>query len=232
MLENYTEDSIRTLDWQEHIRKRPGMYIGKLGDGSSRDDGIYVLIKEAIDNSIDEYMMGFGKNIELNLNEKEVSIRDYGRGIPLGKVLDVSFKMNTGAKYDSKVFKKSVGLNGVGIKAVNALSTGFTIKSFREGEVKIVEFSKGHLIKNHELGKAEEQNGVQISFTPDEEIFGNYHFIFEYIESMLKNYAFLNPGLVISLNGQKFVSKNGLLDLLNENMSSEGIYPLIHLRGE
>ncbi|HBF88451.1 MAG TPA: DNA topoisomerase IV [Bacteroidales bacterium] len=232
MIEQYTEDSIRTLNWEEHIRKRPGMYIGKLGDGSSRDDGIYVLIKEAIDNSIDEYMMGFGKAIEININEHFVNIRDYGRGIPLGKLVEVVSKMNTGAKYDSKVFKKSVGLNGVGIKAVNALSTGFTIKSFREGEVKIVEFSKGHLIKNHELGKAEEQNGVQISFTPDEEIFGNYHFIFEYIESMLKNYAFLNPGLVISLNGQKFVSKNGLLDLLNENMSSEGIYPLIHLRGE
>lgn len=230
--EAYTEDSIRTLNWEEHIRKRPGMYIGKLGDGSSRDDGIYVLIKEAIDNSIDEYMMGFGRAIEISINERLVSIRDYGRGIPLGKVVEVASKMNTGAKYDSKVFKKSVGLNGVGIKAVNALSTGFKIKAVREGEMKVVEFSQGHLIKEHPVEKTEEQNGTFISFTPDEEIFGNYHFIFEYIEAMLKNYAFLNTGLIISLNGQKFVSKNGLLDLLNENMSSPGIYPLIHLKDE
>src|SRR3989339_2204385 len=202
-MNTYTENEVKTLEWNEHIRRRPGMYIGKLGDGSSPDDGIYILLKEVLDNSIDEFMMGFGKNIDININDDSLQVRDYGRGIPQGKLLDAASVMNTGAKYDSKVFKKSVGLNGVGIKAVNALSTGFTIKSFREGEVKIVEFSKGHLIKNHELGKAEEQNGVQISFTPDEEIFGNYHFIFEYIESMLKNYAFLNPGLVISLNGQK-----------------------------
>ncbi|OFX21066.1 MAG: DNA topoisomerase IV [Bacteroidetes bacterium GWA2_31_9] len=232
MLENYTEDSIRTLDWQEHIRKRPGMYIGKLGDGSSRDDGIYVLIKEAIDNSIDEYMMGFGKNIELNLNEKEVSIRDYGRGIPLGKVLDVSFKMNTGAKYDSKVFKKSVGLNGVGIKAVNALSQSFIIKSFRGGEVKAIEYSEGQIVSDNPVEKSEESDGVAIKFTPDDTIFGHYHFLFEYIESLLKNYVFLNAGLTINFNGQKFYSKNGLFDLLNENMSSPGLYPIIHLKDE
>jgi len=232
MLENYTEDSIRTLDWQEHIRKRPGMYIGKLGDGSSRDDGIYVLIKEAIDNSIDEYMMGFGKNIELNLNEKEVSIRDYGRGIPLGKVLDVSFKMNTGAKYDSKVFKKSVGLNGVGIKAVNALSQSFIIKSFRGGEVKAIEYSEGQIVSDNPVEKSEGLDGVAIKFTPDDTIFGHYHFMFEYIESLLKNYVFLNSGLTINFNGQKFYSKNGLFDLLNENMSAPGLYPIIHLKDE
>ena len=232
MTEQYTEDSIKTLSWEEHIRRRPGMYIGKLGDGSSRDDGIYVLIKEAIDNSIDEYMMGNGKTIEININEHEVSIRDYGRGIPLGKLVDVVSKMNTGAKYDSKVFKKSVGLNGVGIKAVNALSTGFTIESHRENEVKMVTFSQGHLVVNSPLSPTEEQNGVFISFTPDVEIFGHYRFIPEYIEAMLKNYVYLNTGLTIIYNGQKFYSRNGLLDLLNENMSSKGIYPIIHLHGE
>lgn len=232
MLENYTEDSIRTLDWQEHIRKRPGMYIGKLGDGSSRDDGIYVLIKEAIDNSIDEFMMGFGKNIELNLSEKEVSIRDYGRGIPLGKVLDVSFKMNTGAKYDSKVFKKSVGLNGVGIKAVNALSQTFVIKSFRGGEVKSVEYSEGQVVSDNAVEKTTEADGVALKFIPDDTIFGHYHFMEEYIESLLKNYVFLNSGLTINFNGQRFYSKNGLFDLLNENMSSPGLYPIIHLKDE
>ena len=232
MLENYTEDSIRTLDWQEHIRKRPGMYIGKLGDGSSRDDGIYVLIKEAIDNSIDEYMMGFGKNIELNLNEKEVSIRDYGRGIPLGKVLDVSYKMNTGAKYDSKVFKKSVGLNGVGIKAVNALSQSFIIKSFRCGEVKTIEYSEGQIVSDNPIQKTEEIDGVSVKFTPDDTIFGHYHFLSEYIESLLKNYVFLNAGLTINFNGAKFYSKNALYDLLNEYMSTPGLYPIIHLKDE
>lgn len=232
MIANYTEDSIKTLDWQEHIRKRPGMYIGKLGDGSSRDDGIYVLIKEAIDNAIDEYAMGFGKTIDITLNEKEVTIRDYGRGIPLGKVLDVANKMNTGAKYDSKVFKKSVGLNGVGIKAVNALSEQFTIKSFRDGEFKHIDFSRGQVTHDFGLSSTEEQNGVLVRFLPDESIFGNFHFISEYIESMLKNYVFLNSGLTIIYNGQKFFSKNGLLDLLNENMSSPGIYPIIHFKEE
>lgn len=208
------------------------MYIGKLGDGSSRDDGIYVLIKEAIDNAIDEYAMGFGKTIDITLNEKEVTIRDYGRGIPLGKVLDVANKMNTGAKYDSKVFKKSVGLNGVGIKAVNALSEQFTIKSFRDGEFKHIDFSRGQVTHDFGLSSTEEQNGVLVRFLPDESIFGNFHFISEYIESMLKNYVFLNSGLTIIYNGQKFFSKNGLLDLLNENMSSPGIYPIIHFKEE
>jgi len=229
MTANYSEETIQTLDWREHIRKRPGMYIGKLGDGSSPDDGIYILLKEVIDNSIDEYMMGFGKTIEVEINEHQVVIRDYGRGIPLGKVVDVASKMNTGAKYDSKVFKKSVGLNGVGIKAVNALSTRFTIESFREGKVKAAEFSEGDLLKNHPQRNSPEKNGTQIIFEPDPVMFGKFNFIDEYVEAMLRNYTYLNTGLTILFNGQKFQSKNGLRDLLEENMSGEGLYPIIHL---
>lgn len=232
MVNNYTEDSIQTLDWREHIRRRPGMYIGKLGDGSSSDDGIYVLIKEVIDNSIDEFAMGNGRSIELSIKESEVRIRDFGRGIPIGKLIDVVSKMNTGAKYDSKVFKKSVGLNGVGIKAVNALSQSFVIKSFRDGGGKICTFEQGNLLKEQVLKTTTEANGVEIIFTPDEELFGNFHFITDYIESMVKNYVFLNSGLTLNYNGTKYISKNGLLDLLNENMNSEGLYPIIHLKGE
>ncbi len=228
----YSEDSIRTLDWKEHIRKRPGMYIGKLGDGASQDDGIYILIKEALDNSVDEYMMGFGKKIDITITERNVKIRDYGRGIPLGKVIDVTSKMNTGAKYDSNVFKKSVGLNGVGIKAVNALSTSFTIHSYREGKVKAVEFAEGVLINNYNESSTQEPNGTMVSFVPDEKLFGNYHFIQEYVDTLIKNYVYLNAGLIVNFNGEKFVSKNGLLDLLEENMENEPLYPIIHLKDE
>ncbi len=230
MSANYSEESIRTLDWKEHIRKRPGMYIGKLGDGSSPDDGIYILLKEVLDNSIDEYMMGHGKTIEITINEKEVTVRDYGRGIPLGKVLDVASRMNTGAKYDSKVFKKSVGLNGVGIKAVNALSSSFIIKSHREGKTKLVDFTQGNLVSNNGESDTEEKNGTAISFVPDEEMFGTFKFNDEYVESMLRNYTYLNTGLTIVYNGQKFISRNGLKDLLEENMSNEGLYPIIHMK--
>ena len=230
MTANYSEETIRTLDWKEHIRKRPGMYIGKLGDGSSPDDGIYVLLKEVIDNCIDEYMMGFGKTIEVAIDEHRVSIRDYGRGVPLGKVVDVASKMNTGAKYDSKVFKKTVGLNGVGIKAVNALSSSFTINSFREGKVKSADFSEGEILKSHPQKNSSEKNGTEIFFEPDPTMFGKFNFIDEYIEAMLRNYTYLNTGLTIVYNGQKFISKNGLLDLLQENMSGEGLYPIIHLK--
>jgi len=232
MVSNYNEDSIQTLNWREHIRRRPGMYIGKLGDGSSSDDGIYVLIKETVDNSIDEFAQGCGKTIELLVNEKEVKVRDYGRGIPIGKLLDVASKMNTGAKYDSKVFKKTVGLNGVGIKAVNALSQSFIIKSFREGSGKVCEFERGNLVKENNLKTTSEQNGVEIIFTPDEELFGNFSFLIEYIESRVKNYIFLNSGLIFNFNGTKYNSKNGLLDLLNEYMNTEGLYPIIHLTGK
>jgi topoisomerase-4 subunit B len=225
MTANYSEETIRTLDWKEHIRKRPGMYIGKLGDGSSPDDGIYILLKEVIDNSIDEYMMGFGKTIEVRIDEHRVSIRDYGRGVPLGKVVDVASKMNTGAKYDSKVFKKSVGLNGVGIKAVNALSASFTIQSVREGKVKAVDFSQGELVKTTQQRNSPEKNGTEIIFEPDHTLFGKFNFIDEYIEAMLRNYTYLNTGLTIDYNGQKFQSKNGLLDLLQENMSGEASTP-------
>ncbi|HBS87358.1 MAG: DNA topoisomerase IV [Bacteroidetes bacterium GWF2_38_335] len=232
MIEQYSEESIRTLDWKEHIRRRPGMYIGKLGDGASADDGIYILIKEVIDNSIDEFAMGNGRVIDVTINDKEVVVRDRGRGIPLGKLEDVASKMNTGAKYDSKVFKKSVGLNGVGIKAVNALSQKFNIKSIREGELKEIEFSAGEKIEDKKIAKTSEENGVSITFVPDESLFGRFNFNMEYVEAMIKNYVFLNSGLSIILNGQKFFSKNGLLDLLNENMSEEGHYPIIHLTGE
>ena len=228
----YSEEHIRTLEWREHIRLRPGMYIGKLGDGSSQDDGVYVLVKEVMDNAVDEYMMGFGKKIDVSITDREVRVRDFGRGIPLGKVVDAVSKMNTGAKYDSKAFKKSVGLNGVGVKAVNALSSKFIIRSIRDGEVKVCEFEHGVNIKEHPLAKSDEENGVELIFQPDEEMFGNFFFISEYVDSLLKNYVYLNSGLVINFNGNKFFSKNGLADLLNENMSKEGLYPLIHLRGE
>jgi topoisomerase IV subunit B len=229
---NYSEDTIRTLDWKEHIRKRPGMYIGKLGDGSSKDDGIYILIKEVMDNSVDEFMMGFGKIIDIIINENLISIRDYGRGIPLGKLKDVVSKMNTGAKYDSKVFKKSVGLNGVGIKAVNALSSRFDIKAFREGKIKALYFSEGELVKDEDETTTKEKNGTLVEFVPDAGLFGNYRFILDYVEALVRNYTYLNAGLTISLNGVKYISKNGLLDLLEENMSSEGLYPVIYLKDE
>ncbi|MBM3444004.1 MAG: type IIA DNA topoisomerase subunit B [Bacteroidetes bacterium] len=229
----YNEDSIKSLDWKEHIRLRPGMYIGKLGDGSSQDDGIYVLVKEVMDNCIDEHMMGFGKQIELALNKQEVRIRDFGRGIPLGKLVDVVSKINTGAKYDSKVFQKSVGLNGVGTKAVNALSDYFRVTAFRDGRQKVAEFKRGELIKEHKESVTSESNGTEVVFIPDASIFRNYHFISDYIEKQLWNYCYLNAGLVISFNGKKFVSKNGLLDLLHRNANEDELrYPVIHLKGE
>jgi topoisomerase IV subunit B len=228
----YSEEHIKTLEWREHIRLRPGMYIGKLGDGSSQDDGVYVLLKEVMDNALDEYMMGYGKKIEVSITGKEVRVRDYGRGIPLGKVLDAVSKMNTGAKYDSKAFKKSVGLNGVGVKAVNALSSKFIIRSIRDGQKKVVEFSHGITIKDHPLEATTEENGVEVIFQPDEEMFGNYYFISEYVDTMLKNNVYLNSGLIINFNGNKFFSRNGLVDLLNENLSKEGLYPIVHLTGE
>ncbi|MGL5015425.1 MAG: DNA topoisomerase IV subunit B [Bacteroidales bacterium] len=228
----YSEDNIITLAWQEHIRRRPGMYIGKLGDGVHADDGIYVLLKEVLDNSIDEYMMGHGKQIEVVIKDGHVSIRDYGRGVPLGKVRDVSSKMNTGAKYDSKAFKKSVGLNGVGIKAVNALSSKFYIQSHRDGQAVGIEYSCGEVVKQSDLFPVKEKNGTLVEFTPDPTIFKEYHFRDEFVIALLKNYTFLNAGLVISYNGEKFVSKNGLVDLLNENMTSDGLYPIIHIKEE
>ena len=228
----YSEDDIKTLDWKEHIRRRPGMYIGKSGDGTYQDDGIYVLLKEVLDNSIDEYMMGYGKTIEVAIVDGTVSVRDYGRGIPLGKVVDVSSKMNTGAKYDSKAFKKSVGLNGVGIKAVNALSSYFLIASFRNGESKRVEYSKAVVTEESDIQPTTEANGTLTSFTPDNEIFSGYEYKDEFVENLLKNYVFLNSGLTIMYNGKKFYSRNGLVDLLNENMTTEPLYPIIHLTGE
>lgn len=228
---SYSDEDIKTLDWMEHIRRRPGMYIGKLGDGSSADDGIYVLLKEVLDNSIDEYMMGYGKTIEVMVEEGTVSVRDYGRGIPLGKVVDVSSKMNTGAKYDSKAFKKSVGLNGVGIKAVNALSSYFLITSYRDGECKRVEYSKAIVTEESAVQPTEESNGTSVFFIPDKEIFKNYEYKDEFIEQLLKNYVFLNSGLTILYNGKKFYSRHGLVDLLNENMTTEPLYPIIHLTG-
>jgi topoisomerase-4 subunit B len=228
----YTEENIRTLDWKEHIRRRPGMYIGKLGDGSHADDGIYVLLKEAMDNSIDEYMMGFGKTIEVTVADGKVSVRDHGRGIPLGKVIDVSSKMNTGGKYDSKAFKKSVGLNGVGIKAVNALSSYFKVSSFREGEEKTAEFERGYIVNDYPIVETDSDNGTLTEFIPDDTIFKDYHYEKEHIEPLLKNYVFLNSGLTIIFNGKRFNSRNGLVDLLNENMTTDPLYPIIHLKGE
>lgn len=232
MTTGYSEESIKTLEWQEHIRRRPGMYIGKLGDGSQPDDGVYILLKEVLDNSIDEYMMGFGKRVDITLTESTVTVRDYGRGIPQGKLKDVASKMNTGAKYDSKVFKKSVGLNGVGIKAVNALSNRFIIKSIRDGVAKQVEFSAGQLVNELEFSSNGDANGTIVEFTPDDTVFGNFKYHEEYIETMLRNYSYLNTNLIINFNGKDFVSKNGLLDLLNENLSGEPLYQIIHLKGE
>lgn len=232
MVENYSEDSIKTLDWREHIRKRPGMYIGKLGDGNFRDDGIYVLIKEVVDNSIDEFAMGYGKVIEIECYEQQIRVRDYGRGIPLGKLLDVASKMNTGAKYDSKVFKKSVGLNGVGIKAVNALSKSFIIRTYREKEMRELVFAQGLLVKDNKHEATTKPNGTEVIFIPDDELFENYHFNFEYIENLIKNYVFLNRGLNIKFNGQNFYSKNGLADLLTENLNTDALYPIVHLSSE
>jgi topoisomerase-4 subunit B len=229
----YNEDSIRSLDWKEHIRLRPGMYIGKLGDGTAPDDGIYVLIKEVIDNCIDEHTMGYGKQVEISIQDKTVAIRDYGRGIPLGKIVDVVSKINTGAKYDSKAFQKSVGLNGVGTKAVNALSDDFEVTAFREGKQKSASFKRGQLIQETKESKTTEANGTLVVFTPDATIFKNYHFIYEYIESQLWNYCYLNAGLVIHFNDKKFVSKNGLLDLLERKTNPDELrYPIIHLKGE
>jgi len=227
----YEDEQIQTLEWWEHIRRRPGMYIGKIGDGSYADDGIYVLLKETLDNAIDEYMMGFGKSIDITIDNGVVTVRDYGRGIPLGKVVDVSSKMNTGGKYDSKAFKKSVGLNGVGIKAVNALSSYMLVQSFRDGETKAVEYKQAHIQEDPPVAPTNQPNGTLVNFIPDEEIFVNYQYKDEYVEPLLKNYVFLNSGLVINYNGKKFFSKNGLVDLLNEYMTSDALYPIIHLNG-
>ncbi|CAM4031062.1 MULTISPECIES: DNA topoisomerase IV subunit B [Gillisia] len=229
----YTEDNIRSLDWKEHIRMRPGMYIGKLGDGSTADDGIYILLKEVLDNSIDEFVMGTGKTIEISVQNQRVIVRDYGRGIPLGKVVDVVSKMNTGGKYDSRAFKKSVGLNGVGTKAVNALSSNFKVESTRDGRSKSAEFEQGNLINEEELDETSRRRGTKVSFTPDESIFKNFKYRNEYIEKMLKNYVYLNPGLTIMFNGEKFYSENGLKDLLGDSINEDDqLYPIIHLRGE
>ncbi len=230
---DYNEESIRSLDWKEHIRLRPGMYIGKLGDGSSPDDGIYVLMKEVIDNCIDEHTMGYGKHVDVNIKDKTITIRDYGRGIPLGKVVDVVSKINTGAKYDSKAFQKSVGLNGVGTKAVNALSHYFKVTAFRDGKEKTAEFERGVLTQDYKEAKTTEDNGTLVTFVPDEKIFKNFHFVQEYLDNQFWNYCYLNAGLVMNLNNKRFVSKNGLLDLLQRKTNEDEIrYPIIHLKGE
>ncbi|MFT4016243.1 MAG: toprim domain-containing protein [Agriterribacter sp.] len=230
---DYNEDSIKSLDWREHIRLRPGMYIGKLGDGSSADDGIYVLLKEVLDNCIDEHMMGYGKQIDITVESKTVTVRDYGRGIPLGKVVDVVSKINTGAKYDSKAFQKSVGLNGVGTKAVNALSNYFKVTAVREGKQKTAEFERGVLIKEHKETKSDESNGTLVTFIPDDGVFRNFHFQQEYIDNLIWNYCYLNAGLVITFNGKKYVSRNGLLDLLERKTNPDELrYPIIHLKGD
>ncbi|MCX6323542.1 MAG: DNA topoisomerase IV subunit B [Sphingobacteriales bacterium] len=229
---DYDEASIRSLDWREHIRLRPGMYIGKLGDGSSADDGIYVLLKEVIDNCIDEHTMGYGKHVDVIISGKTITVRDYGRGIPLGKVVDVVSKINTGAKYDSKAFQKSVGLNGVGTKAVNALSHYFKVTAYREGREKTAEFERGVLIKEHKEIASKEENGTFVTFIPDETVFKNFHFVQEYLDNQFWNYCYLNAGLVMNLNGKRFVSKNGLLDLLQRKTNADEIrYPIIHLTG-
>ena len=230
---DYNEESIRSLDWKEHIRLRPGMYIGKLGDASSPDDGIYVLMKEVIDNCIDEHTMGYGKHVDVHIKDKTITIRDYGRGIPLGKVVDVVSKINTGAKYDSKAFQKSVGLNGVGSKAVNALSNYFKVTAFRDGKEKTAEFERGVLKQEHKETKTTEENGTLVSFVPDDKIFKNFHFVQEYLDNQFWNYCYLNAGLVMNLNGKRYVSKNGLLDLLQRKTNEDEIrYPIIHLKGE
>lgn len=228
----YTEDNIRSLEWQEHIRLRPGMYIGKLGDGSSADDGIYILVKEVVDNSIDEFVMGGGKHIEIDVRDGVVTVRDYGSGIPLGKVVDVVSKMNTGAKYDSKAFKKSVGLNGVGTKAVNALSSAFSVQAFRDGQTKSAQFERGILTEETGIVESTARKGTKVVFVPDPSIFVNYRFQMEYVERLVWNYVYLNPGLTITLNGEKFYSENGLKDLLANNLSGEVMHEIIHLRGE
>jgi topoisomerase-4 subunit B len=228
----YTEDNIRSLDWKEHIRMRPGMYIGKLGDGSSADDGIYILLKEVLDNSIDEFVMGAGKTIEVNIRDGKVTVRDYGRGIPLGKVIDVVSKMNTGGKYDTRAFKKSVGLNGVGTKAVNALSTYFKVESVREDYIKTAVFERGALSEDSPKETSTKRKGTKVSFVPDDTIFKHYRYRHEYVERLLKNYVYLNPGLTIVFNGEKYTSENGLKDLLEDNNNIEDLlYPIIHLRG-
>jgi topoisomerase-4 subunit B len=229
----YNEASIKSLDWREHIRLRPGMYIGKLGDGTAKDDGIYVLVKEVVDNCIDEHMMGYGKTIDITITEKGVTVRDYGRGIPLGKVVDVVSKINTGAKYDSGAFQKSVGLNGVGTKAVNALSNYFKVQAFRDGQTKLAEFKKGILTSDPKVTKTKERNGTFVEFEPDNTMFKNYHFIPDYLEDLMWNYAFLNAGLTINYNGKKFYSKDGLLDLLRQKTEPEELrYPIIHVKGD
>ncbi|MBX2963254.1 MAG: type IIA DNA topoisomerase subunit B [Cyclobacteriaceae bacterium] len=229
----YNEASIKSLDWREHIRLRPGMYIGKLGDGTAKDDGIYVLVKEVVDNCIDEHMMGYGKTIDITITEKGVTVRDYGRGIPLGKVVDVVSKINTGAKYDSGAFQKSVGLNGVGTKAVNALSNYFKVQAFRDGQTKLAEFKKGILTSDPKVAKTKERNGTLVEFEPDNTMFKNYHFIPDYLEDLMWNYAFLNAGLTINYNGKKFYSKDGLLDLLRQKTEPEELrYPIIHVKGD
>jgi len=227
----YSEADIQTLDWKEHIQRRPGMYIGKLGDGTNSDDGIYVLLKEVLDNSIDEYMMGFGRQITVDVDALSASIRDYGRGIPLGSLVDVASKMNTGGKYDSQAFQKSVGLNGVGLKAVNALSTEFEIIAYRNGQRKRALFSMGNLIEESDIEPTEEANGTFVRFTPSASIFRDYAFRDEFIEPLLKNYTYLNTGLAIVFNGRRFISKNGLKDLLNAALTQESLYPIIHLKG-
>ena len=228
----YNEDSIKSLDWREHIRLRPGMYIGKLGDGSAQDDGIYVLVKEVLDNSIDEHMMGYGRTIDVKISEHKVEVRDYGRGIPLGKVIDCVSKINTGGKYDSGAFQKSVGLNGVGTKAVNALSEYFKVQSYRDGETKVAEFEKGVLKEDRKVEKSSDRNGTKIIFSPDPTVFKNYHFIPEYLENQIWNYAYLNAGLTINFNGKKYFSDKGLYDLLANKVDEEAIrYPIIHLKG-
>ena len=229
----YTEENIRSLDWKEHIRMRPGMYIGKLGDGSAADDGIYILLKEVLDNSIDEYVMGAGKTIEISIQGNKVTVRDYGRGIPLGKVVDVVSKMNTGGKYDTKAFKKSVGLNGVGTKAVNALSDYFRVESNRDGKSASAEFERGELTNTENLDETTRRKGTKVTFVPDETIFKNYKFRNEYVSKMLKNYVYLNPGLTIVFNGEKYFSENGLKDLLEDNNNMDDmLYPIIHLKGD
>jgi len=229
----YTEDNIRSLDWKEHIRMRPGMYIGKLGDGSSHDDGVYILLKEVLDNCIDEFVMGAGKTIEIRIKDGLVKVRDYGRGIPLGKVVDVVSKMNTGGKYDSRAFKKSVGLNGVGTKAVNALSSFFEVQSSRDNKIKTAEFSQGNLVKEEGPVESSQRKGTKVTFRPDETIFKKFKYRNEYVERMLKNYVYLNPGLTIDFNGEKYHSENGLKDLLEDNNNTEDfLYPVIHLKGD
>ncbi len=229
---SYSEQNIKTVSWDEHIRHRPGMYIGKLGNGNHSDDGIYVLLKEVLDNSIDEFVMGAGKKIEMNVKDGEVRIRDYGRGIPLGSLIDVTSKINTGGKFDSKAFKKSVGMNGVGIKAVNALSTFFKVRSFRDGQMKEVIYSCGKIVEDKEITISDEANGTEVTFRPDDSLFKNYRFLDEYVETMVKNYVFLNSGLSIYLNGKRFFSKRGLVDLLENNMSGEALYSPIHFKDD